>query len=37
MLSSIIGGGVEQILEMEINDFILWCKAAREIKCQRYL
>ncbi len=37
MLSSIVGGGVESLLDMEISEFILWCKAAREIKCQRYL
>jgi hypothetical protein len=37
MLSSITGGGVEPILEMEINEFISWCKAAEKIKCQHYL
>lgn len=33
-LSSIVGGGIEQILDMEMNEFILWYKAAEEIKCQ---
>ncbi len=37
MLSSITGGGVEQILNMEINEFISWVKVAEEFKCQRYL
>ncbi|WP_341813917.1 hypothetical protein [Wolbachia endosymbiont (group A) of Lasioglossum villosulum] len=33
-LSSIIGSGIEPLLDMEINEFILWNEAA---KCQRYL
>ncbi len=37
MFSSVVGGGVEQILEMEINEFILWNEAARKVQCQRYL
>lgn len=36
MLCSVIGGGIEQVLEMEINEFILWTKAAGEFKCQHY-
>jgi hypothetical protein len=36
MLSSIVGGGIEHILEMEIDEFILWAKAAGEFKCQHY-
>lgn len=37
MFSSVVGGGVEQILEMEINEFILWTEIAKRSKCQRYL
>lgn len=37
MFSSVVGGGVEHILNMEINEFILWAEAAKEVKCQRYL
>lgn len=37
MFSSVVGGGVEQILDMEINEFILWHKAARKVQCQHYL
>lgn len=33
MLGSVVGGGIEHILEMEIDEFILWAKAA---KCQHY-
>ncbi len=36
MLCSVIGGGIEQVLEMEIKEFILWVKAAGEFKCQHY-
>ncbi|WP_353279802.1 phage tail assembly protein [Wolbachia endosymbiont (group B) of Xanthorhoe designata] len=36
VLGSIIGGGVEHILDMEISEFILWSKLAREFKCQYY-
>ncbi|WP_279630783.1 hypothetical protein [Wolbachia pipientis] len=36
MFSSVVGGGVEQILDMEISEFILWSKLAREFKCQYY-
>uniref|UniRef100_A0A3B0IZQ0 Uncharacterized protein n=1 Tax=Wolbachia endosymbiont of Aleurodicus dispersus TaxID=1288877 RepID=A0A3B0IZQ0_9RICK len=35
MFSSVVGGGVEQILDMEISEFILWSKLAREFKCVR--
>lgn len=37
MFSSVVGGGVEQILEMEIKEFILWAEIAKRSKCQRYL
>jgi hypothetical protein len=37
VLSSIIGGGVEHILDMEFNEFILWEETAKRSKCQRYL
>ncbi|ADW80224.1 hypothetical protein N499_1112 [Wolbachia pipientis wVitA] len=37
MFSSVVGGGVEQILDMEINEFILWHEVARKVQCQRYL
>ncbi len=37
MFSSVVGGGVEQILDMEINEFILWHKSARKVQCQHYL
>ncbi len=36
MLGSVVGGGIEHILEMEINEFILWVRAAEAIKCQHY-
>ncbi|MDX5487748.1 MAG: hypothetical protein O7150_03060 [Wolbachia endosymbiont of Andrena praecox] len=36
VLGSIIGGGVEHILDMEISEFISWSKLAREFKCQYY-
>ncbi len=36
MLSSVIGGGIEQVLEMEMKEFVLWVKAAGEFKCQHY-
>ncbi len=36
MLGSVVGGGIEHILEMEIDEFILWAKAAGEFKCQHY-
>lgn len=36
-LSSLVGGGIEPLLEMEISEFILWSEAARKVKCQRYL
>ncbi len=36
MLGSVVGGGIEHILEMEIDEFILWTKAAGEFKCQHY-
>ncbi|WP_255356242.1 MULTISPECIES: hypothetical protein [unclassified Wolbachia] len=36
VLGSIIGGGVEHILDMEISEFILWSKLARKFKCQYY-
>ncbi|WP_265024110.1 hypothetical protein [Wolbachia endosymbiont (group A) of Epagoge grotiana] len=36
-LSSIIGSGIEPLLDMEINEFILWHEAARKVQCQRYL
>ncbi|WP_341814235.1 MULTISPECIES: hypothetical protein [unclassified Wolbachia] len=37
VLGSIIGGGVEHILDMEISEFISWSKLAKELKCQHYL
>ncbi|WP_259348787.1 hypothetical protein [Wolbachia pipientis] len=37
VLGSIVGGGVEHLLEMEISEFISWSKSAKELKCQRYL
>ncbi|WP_341817560.1 hypothetical protein [Wolbachia endosymbiont (group A) of Pherbina coryleti] len=37
VLGSIIGGGVEHILDMEISEFILWHKAVRKVQCQHYL
>ncbi|GHM58166.1 MAG: hypothetical protein sGL2_03160 [Candidatus Mesenet longicola] len=36
LLSSVAGGGIEQFLDMEIEEFILWFKVAREIKCQYF-
>jgi hypothetical protein len=36
MLCSVVGGGIEQVLDMEMSEFILWAKAAEESKCQRY-
>ncbi|WCR59270.1 MAG: hypothetical protein PG978_000706 [Wolbachia endosymbiont of Ctenocephalides felis wCfeF] len=35
MLSSVIGGGIEHILDMEMNEFTEWIKAAAEFKCVR--
>ncbi|MGL5028889.1 MAG: hypothetical protein ACRC6C_02080 [Wolbachia pipientis] len=37
VLGSIVGGGVEHLLEMEISEFISWSKSAKGLKCQRYL
>ncbi|WP_339045303.1 hypothetical protein [Candidatus Mesenet endosymbiont of Agriotes lineatus] len=37
LLSSVAGGGIEQFLDMEIDEFILWLKVGVEIKCQHYL
>ncbi len=36
MLSFVVGGGIEHILGMEMNEFVLWVKAAGEFKCQHY-
>ncbi len=36
MLGSVVGGGIEQVLEMEMKEFVLWVEVAKELKCQHY-
>ncbi|GHM58804.1 MAG: hypothetical protein sGL2_09540 [Candidatus Mesenet longicola] len=32
LLSSVAGGGIEQFLDMEIEEFLLWVKISRKLK-----